>query len=189
MLRGAPPLGAMRGAPRERRPRTTAERSSRGSTCYAGVASGAWLLISWLTCGVVASQQEEKLEQVSGTADLGDQLNKGVRRRARGSQDSRDGSLTVVPTDDTASGTTPMPDLRALTNASEAASAAAAPRGFSAARSEADQSVPTTRGLDQSVRNDSQSSVSREQRSRVDGSVNQGLDGQKGASQNVFNIF
>ena len=42
-----------------------------------------------------------------------------------------------------------------------------------------------TRGLDaQSVRNGSESSVSGEQHSRVDGSVNQGLDGRKVAPQN-----
>ena len=178
----------MRGARHERRPRITTGQGSGLSTCHVGVVNGAWLLLSWLTCGVVASQQEQELEEISDLADPGDQLNTGVRRRARGSQGSRDGSLTVVPTDDTASGTTPMPDLRALTNASEAASAAA-PRGFSAARSEADQSVPTTRGLDQSVRNsDSQSMISGGQRSRDDGSVNTGSDGRKGATQNGSNF-
>ena len=158
------------------------------STCFAGCVSTAALLLAWFTCGVVDCQKENVEGEIQDISNQGAREPKqGVRRPGRGSQGSRDGSLTAVaePTEDTASGTTPMPDLRAATIASEAASPAVGATGFSAARVEGDHASTTTRGDVQSVRKGPESVKSGGPHSGADGSVNSGMDGSEVAPQNA----
>ena len=153
-------------------------------TCFAGCKSAVALLLSRITCGVVNCEQENTGDDFQDVGEVREP-NSGVRRPKRGSQGSRDGSLTAVaePTEDTASGTTPMPDLRAATVASEAASPAAGASGFSAARTEGDHTSSSTRGDAQSVRK-GHSVRSGDPQSGAVGSVNDGMDGSEVASQN-----
>ena len=159
------------------------------SNCFTGCVSTVAFLLAWITCGVVVPFEQETGDTVPDLANDGDrELKRGVRRPQRGSQGSRDGSLTGVaePTEDTASGTTPMPDLRAATIASEAASQAVGATGFSAARVEGDHASSTTRGDAKSVRKGPESVRSGDPHSGADGSVNSGKDGSEVAPQNVY---
>ena len=132
-------------------------------------------------------------EEVSDD-DPGDQPTQRVRRATRGSQGSRSSGV-ANPTSDSDSGTTPLPDLRAQSRASGAASQAASPPGFRQAQ-EGDHSFSERKRREfkqrqgvWSERGVSESSLSGERTMLADGSVNDGGNGSEVASQNAFCFF